>query len=230
MQATLLVLASNSPRRRELMGFGGWKFETRPAEVDESASPGESPREYVVRLAISKAQACTASLGQHPNPSPSAGWIILAADTIVVDGNTLLGKPGNADQAVRMLRRLRNRTHQVLTGIALLRPADGNLLTDLCVTQVPMRDYRDEEMHAYVASRDPFDKAGGYAIQHPGFHPVETFSGCYASVMGLPLCHLARTLAKFNVPTQADIPGACRTKLDYNCPIYATILGGGQVG
>jgi len=156
--------------------------------------------------------------------------IILAADTAVVDGKAILGKPKNTAEAVEMLQRLRGRTHQVYTGIAVMRLLDGNLVTDLCVTDVPMRAYGEEEINAYVATGDPLDKAGAYAIQHPQFHPVETMSGCYASVMGLPLCHLTRTLCQLDIAPRTDISAECQSSLNYTCPISAAVLRGEQVG
>jgi septum formation protein len=217
-----LVLASNSPRRWELLALGGWTFSTRPAEVDESQLPGEGARAYVLRLAAGKARTIALT-------TPREGFI-LAADTAVVAGETILGKPGNTAEALEMLRMLRNRTHQVYTGLAVLRMSDGNLGMDLCVTQVPMRNYSDDEMEAYVASGDPLDKAGAYGIQHPKFHPVEGMSGCYASVMGLPLCHLTRTLRAIGIPPLTDISAACQSWLKYACPISAAVLRGEKVG
>jgi predicted house-cleaning NTP pyrophosphatase (Maf/HAM1 superfamily) len=119
-----------------------------------------------------------------------------------------------------MLRRLRGRTHQVLTALAVLRPLDGLLSADLCSTDVRMRDYTDEEIDAYVASGDPLDKAGAYAIQHPGFHPVASICGCYPSVMGLPVCRVIRLVASFGVPPQADITRDCLVQLDAPCRVY----------
>jgi len=122
-----------------------------------------------------------------------------------------------------MLLSLRGRTHQVLTAIAV-HTAEGELLRDLSVDDVPMRAYSSAEMEAYVASGDPLDKAGAYAIQHPGFHPAENFSGCYASVMGLPLCHLVRTLARKGLTPPVDVPAACQADLGYACPVFAAVL------
>ena len=218
----LLVLASNSPRRRELLALGGWMFHIRPADVDESRFPGEAPAAYVLRLAEAKARACAASA--------HAGLILVGADTAVVDGEAVLGKPQDMAEAVEMLRRLRGRTHQVHTGIAVLRLADGKLVTDLCVTDVPMRAYRDDEIGTYVATGDPLDKAGAYAIQHPAFHPVESLAGCYASVMGLPLCHLARSLRQLDIAPRTDISAECQSALKYACPISAAVLRGEMVG
>ncbi len=218
----LLVLASNSPRRRELLALGGWTFETRPTDVDESQRPGEAPAAYVLRLADSKAHACA--------NSAHTGEIFLAADTAVVDGQVILGKPKDPNEALAMLRSLRGHSHQVLTGLAVLRPADGSLVTDLCITEVPMREYRDDEIEAYVASGDPLDKAGAYAIQHPGFHPVEGLSGCYASVMGLPLCHLTRSLRKLGLTPITDVAAQCQSTLSYACPIFSAVLRGEMLG
>src|SRR5450756_1770161 len=230
MRKPLLVLASNSPRRRELLALGGWEFNTSFAEVDESQHPGEAPGTYVLRLAENKARTCAASPTNIGTMSAGEDLIILAADTAVVDGEAILGKPKDMAEAVEMLRQLRGRTHQVYTGIAIIRMSDGNLGTDLCVTAVPMRAYSDEEIDAYVATGDPLDKAGAYAIQHPKFHPVETMSGCYASVMGLPLCHLTRTLLQLDITPRTDISAECQSCLDYACPISVAVLRGEQVG
>ncbi|MFA5874457.1 MAG: Maf family protein [Anaerolineales bacterium] len=224
MGQPLLVLASNSPRRRELLALGGWIFNTRPTEVDESQRPGEAPGTYVLRLAESKARTCPQGTFAHEDLT------ILAADTAVVDGKAILGKPKDMAEAVEMLRRLRSRTHQVYTGIAVRRLSDGNLGTDLCVTDVPMRAYSEEEIDAYVATGDPLDKAGAYAIQHPKFHPVEMMSGCYASVMGLPLCHLTRTLRQLDIAPKTNISAECQSSLNYTCLISAAVLRGEQVG
>jgi nucleoside triphosphate pyrophosphatase len=213
-----LVLASNSPRRKHLLGLGGWTFTVLPAEVDESPLPGEAASVYVLRLAQDKARY-VASMS-----SPEA--TVIASDTTVVDNGDILGKPASSRQAEVMLRRLRGHRHQVYTGLAALRVVDGTLLTDCCVTDVPMRNYSDEEMLAYIASGDPLDKAGAYAIQHPGFKPVTSLNGCYANVVGLPLCHLMRTLDKLDVHPDANIPVACQASLQYSCPIYHRILAG----
>jgi septum formation protein len=218
----LLVLASTSPRRRELLGLGSWAFQIRPADVDESQRPAEAPAAYVLRLAESKARACASAA--------EAGQVILAADTCVVSGAAILGKPADAAAAVTMLRSLRGQTHQVYTGLALLRLSDGNLVTDLCVTDVPMRAYSDQEIDAYVATGNPLDKAGAYGIQNPAFHPVERLHGCQASVMGLPLCHLVRSLRKLDIVPASDIPAACQSALNYACPISPAVLGGEMVG
>ena len=186
-----------------------------PADVDEATIPGESPTDYVLRLAESKARAVSEPSGNDT--------LIISADTTVVDGDDILGKPRDAEDAGQMLRRLRGRTHQVYTGVAVHRPA-VILLTDLGATDVPMREYTDEEMQTYIASGDPLDKAGAYAIQHAGFDPVDGLQGCYANVVGLPLCHLTRTLKKAGYEPDVNVPEKCQTSLGYQCPVYNIIL------
>ena len=210
-----LILASNSPRRRELISLFGWPFTVIPADIDESRKADESPVNYVRRLACEKAQAIAAR----------ETGLVIAADTIVADGNELLGKPVDEDDARRMLGQLRGRTHQVYTGIAVINTETGESVDDVCRTDVPMRQYSDEEIEQYIATRDPMDKAGAYAIQHPGFHPVEGLAGCYASVMGLPLCHLMVGLRKLGFQPVADLPARCQAWLAYDCPVFSSILG-----
>ena len=223
----LLILASNSPRRRQLLGLAGWRFKVSIADIDESQYPNESPNDYVLRLAETKARAVRADADQ----------IILAADTAVVDGMDILGKPKDNADASAMLKQLRGHTHQVYTGIALLRlsdkrstpqrgSVDGLLLKDLCVTDVPMRDFSDEEILAYVQTGDPLDKAGAYAIQHPQFRPVASLSGCYASVMGLPMCHVILLMRKMDIQPKTDFFLSCETLLEYQCPVSSAILSG----
>ena len=123
-----------------------------------------------------------------------------------------------------MLRRLRGRTHQVYTAITLIDLRTDRSITDLACSNVPMRNYTDEEIEAYIASGDPFDKAGAYAIQHNGFRPVENFSQCYANVMGLPLCHVTRSLRKSGVDVTNDVPVLCQAHICYECPVFESIL------
>jgi len=215
-KAPILILASNSPRRRELLALGGWAFHLDVADINEDVRPGEEPAVYVERLAREKAQAVL--------PRCRPGQVILGADTTVVLDGEILGKPADIAEARTMLIRLRGRSHQVYTGIAALRTADQALLSNVCLTQVPMRAYSDAEMDAYIASGDPLDKAGAYGIQHPDFQPVVDMRGCYASVMGLPLCHLAALLRRLEIHPQADIAANCQARLNYACPIFRSIL------
>ncbi len=214
----ILLLASNSPRRRQLLALGNWKFNVIVSDVDESQFADEAPKEYVLRLAQAKALAVVGKA------QPEA--VIIGSDTAVVDGNSILGKPTDEADALRMLRQLRGHTHQVFTGVAAYRVSDKSMLTELCVTDVPMRNYSEDEIQAYVKTGDPLDKAGAYAIQHPGFQPVASMSGCYAGVMGLPMCHVLRALRKFDISQSADVPSACRSLLNYQCQVSSAVLRG----
>ncbi len=209
-----IILASNSPRRKELFSLFGWPFEVIPADINEDQLPGESPREYVARLAQSKAEAVALE---------NEG-LIIAADTIVVDGDHLLGKPQNESEARQMLKQLQGRTHQVYTGIAIINTNTGQTFDDISRTDVHMREYTDQEIDAYIATGDPMDKAGAYAIQHPGFHPVKGLTGCYASVMGLPLCHLVVGLRQFGLEIPEDLPDRCQALLNFDCQALEEIL------
>jgi len=211
-----LILASNSPRRRQLLALTGIPFIVLVADVDESLLANENPAAYVLRLAEEKARAVPADAGQ----------IILAADTTVVNGSDILGKPKDEAEAAVMLKRLRGHSHHFYTGIALFRRSDGVLLTDLCVTDVPMRDYSDGEIQDYVATGDPLDKAGAYAIQHPGFHPVARMDGCFASVMGLPVCHVILQMRKMDLQPDTGFFAGCEALLEYKCPVSDAILNG----
>jgi MAF protein len=162
----------------------------------------------------------------------SAGFkeLVLAADTTVTDGTEILGKPVDADDAARILKQLRGRVHYVHTAVVLFSPAAGRIEQELCSTRVRMRRYTDDELEAYVASGDPLDKAGAYAIQNGSFRPVEQFKGCYASVMGLPLCHVERVLRRMGHGERRNIPYVCQKKLSYICPIFQRVLDGEDIG
>jgi MAF protein len=216
LSVTKLLLASNSPRRRELLSLTGWDFRVLPADIDETQRPEEDPCDYAMRMAIEKARAAA--------PHAAEDEIVVAADTVVVDGGAILGKPATPEEAARTLRILRGHVHQVYTALAALRPVDQVMVTDLCETEVRMRAYTDAEIEDYVSSGDPMDKAGAYGIQHRDFNPVENVAGCYASVMGLPLCHLARTLRRLGQPPRTDVPATCQAALSYDCPVFENIF------
>jgi septum formation protein len=213
-----IILASNSPRRKELLSLFGYEFTVQPADVDETPHEGEYPGDYVSRLA--EAKAC------ETGESILKDTLVIAADTTVADGRMLLGKPEDEKESRQMLEQLRNRTHQVYTGMAILDKNSNKVYSELSCTDVPMRDYTDIEIDEYIASGDPFDKAGGYAIQHPEFRPVKELSGCYANVMGLPLCHLSRTMIQMGIVTENDTPVLCQQTLDYDCDVYERVLKG----
>ena len=219
-----LLLASSSPRRRELLSLFEIPFEVRPAHIDETPRLNEPPKEYVQRLAREKAESLIINLQSRETIKDQRLMIVIAADTTVTIDNEIIGKPGNAAEAVEMLKKLRGKTHQVCTTITVSNLDTSESIHELCSSDVPMRNYSDEEIDAYVASGDPLDKAGGYAIQHEGFHPVENFSHCFASVMGLPLCHLTRALRKFKVELNVDVPLMCQKFTNYQCPVYEKIL------
>jgi len=204
------------------MALGDWVVSSCAPEVDESRLAGEAPADYVLRLAEAKARTAVGDAAD--------GAVVIAADTAVVDGESVLGKPVDAADAARMLRLLRGRVHQVYTGIAAMTAATHQCWTDVCVTDVPMRNYSDAEIEAYVASGDALDKAGAYGIQHAGFHPAERLAGCFASVMGMPLCHLLRLLDRMQLPSQHALPERCQSHLKYSCPVSSAILRGEPVG
>jgi len=223
----VLLLASASPRRRELLALLGLPFEVTVADVDEDPLADESPATLVARL--SQAKACAACSSTRCTPTGLTGvptGIVIACDTVVALNGELLGKPRDATEAIAMLRRLGGRFHDVYSAVTLLEPATSRALTDVARTQVAMRAYSDDEIAAYIASGDPLDKAGAYAIQHAGFHPVAENQGCYANVVGLPLCHLTRGLRTWKIEPLRHVPTACQAHTGRECKVYAGILNG----
>jgi septum formation protein len=185
------ILASGSPRRRELLASLGIAFTVIKSEIDETQRDGEAPLDYARRLSIEKARTVAAKIDAGDAVIVAADTVvILAADTMGVLDGEILGKPTDADDARRMLRQMRGRTHIVCTALTLLRRTPGaadQQDTRLTQTEVLMRDYSDAEIDAYISTGDPFDKAGGYAIQHAGFRPVARIDGSYTNVVGLPV-------------------------------------------
>ena len=210
-----ILLASNSPRRKELLGWTGLVFSVHAEDIDETVLEGESPCTYVSRLALQKAQAAA---------KRTPGKLILAADTTVADGDEILGKPVDREDAKRMLLQLRGHVHWVHTALTLIDAEKSESISELCTTPVEMREYTNAELERYLDTNDPLDKAGAYAIQHSEFHPVIHMSGCYASVIGLPLCHLVRGLRKLGADDLSAIPTACQKNLRYDCPVTRQIL------
>ena len=215
-----LILASASPRRRQLLALAGWPFSVATADIDETPLNNEAPRDFVRRLSQAKARAVASRLSVHDERP-----VVVACDTTVVLDDRLLNKPADAAEARSMLTALRARIHEVLTGLAILDTATEALHSEVVVSRVPMRAFTDTEMEAYIASGDPLDKAGAYAIQHPGFQPVDraAFADCFANVMGLPLCHLLRRLRGFGFDAPA-LPQACQAFIPYECPIFKELL------
>jgi len=176
-----LVLASGSPRRRARLRDAGLDFEVISPDVDETPRAGEPPEALAIRLAGEKALAVARGLG------PTPGRWVLGADTIVVVGEEALGKPDDAAHAVRLLERLVGRAHVVITGVALASSADLALRTVAVRSTVHMRDASREEIEAYVATGEPLDKAGAYAVQGEGRRFVTKVEGSETNVIGLPL-------------------------------------------
>jgi septum formation protein len=205
----MLVLASASPRRQELLREAGISFTVQPADVDETPQVGESPRECAERLAREKALAVAKT---HPQE------YVLGADTVVALDDIILGKPVDADDAARMLRLLSGRTHQVITGVCLVRPAargkkprtssaskktggrsseeKRNINVASETTLVTMLDLSDDEIGDYVATREPMDKAGAYAIQGMAARWIPRIEGDYSNVVGLPIKRVCELLGE----------------------------------
>lgn len=211
----MIILASNSPRRKQLFALAGWNFISMPADIDEQPLPAEDPGDYVLRLAESKAETVLA----NPTAPLHQFDLILAADTTVVVDNEILGKPVDPFDAERMLLRLRQRTHQVFTGAAIRAVHTQALHLLLIRTDVHMRNYTAAEIAAYIASGDPLDKAGAYAIQHRGFHPVAHVDGCWGNVVGLPLCQLNRLLAELGHQPDRAAQLTCPGPAQDPCPL-----------
>jgi septum formation protein len=188
-----LVLASQSPRRRELLGQLGLALEVRPAHADESVRPGEHPREYVLRVARDKARAVP-------------GDVVLAADTAVVLGDEVLGKPADAADARRMLRALSGTTHEVLTSVVVRRTAIRLELDVVVATKVRFAPLGEAEVDWYVATGEPLDKAGAYAIQGAGGAFVLGVEGSVSNVVGLPLAETAALLRRAGLALPWEAP------------------------
>ena len=177
-----LILASASPRRQELLKLFGVPFTVRVADIDETMDPAKTPFDEVARVSHAKALAV----------SRESGDVVIAADTIVVCGGRVLGKPRDAEDATAMLRLLSGRDHQVMTGCTVLR--DDTAVTFTEVTDLHFRELSDREIARYVASGEPMDKAGSYGIQGGAARFCTHMVGDYYNVMGLPVCRLGETL------------------------------------
>jgi septum formation protein len=185
-----IILASKSPRRRYLLKQAGLSFTVIPSGFDETSVPIISPENYVKILAECKALEISE---KHPE-----SWVI-GADTIVVINNEILGKPKSRDEAGIMLRQLRGQVHQVFTGYAILCKAKGKKISETVKTDVLFKELSDEEVEWYIHTKEPFDKAGAYAIQGLGTFLVKRINGSYTNVVGLPVCEVLEFLLKEGV-------------------------------
>lgn len=189
MDSVKMVLASGSPRRLELLAALGLECEVSPVDIDEVPLAGESPVDCARRLAADKAAAAVRHHG--------TGVLVLAADTVVALGEEMFGKPADAADAARMLRRLSGRTHEVHTAVAASR--NGEVWCRLSTSEVTFRDLRDAEIEAYVATAEPLDKAGGYGIQGLAAVFVSRLCGSHSGVVGLPLSETAELLHQHGI-------------------------------
>lgn len=188
-----LILASASPRRRELLAQAGFTFEVHPAHVNEDPRPGEDPIGYVVRLAREKAESVFAEIS---SVGPASSQVVLGADTTVTLDGQILAKPADAADAARMLRMLSGRTHRVVTGVAVATASHTEVAAE--VTGVQFLTLSDEEIAAYIATGEPMDKAGAYGIQGYAAKWIPRVQGCYFNVVGLPLALVATMLEASN--------------------------------
>ncbi len=188
-----LILASASPRRRALLGELGLAFDVVPSAVAESLPPGVPADELVARLALAKARDVA---GRIPGGEPA---LVLGADTLVVFEGRPLGKPASAGEARAMLEALRGRVHEVLTAVALVERPAGREATATVTSRVEMRPFSGAELDGYLATAEPYDKAGAYAVQGEGARLVARVEGCYTNVVGLPVTTTVRLLRSFGV-------------------------------
>lgn len=191
--AEQIVLASASPRRRELLTQIGLKFQVVPSRAEELVLPGETPEEHVIRLSIDKASDVAAQ------KEVEGRWFI-GSDTIVLCDGQILGKPADERHAAQMLRMLSGQEHRVLSGYAILDRQTGEQRAEAVSTKVRFRELTDAEIARYIASGEPADKAGAYAIQGLGVCFVAEIEGSYTNVVGLPLCRLTLALKQLGVP------------------------------
>lgn len=199
----MIVLASASPRRKELLSLLVPSFQVRPADIDETPMAAEAPADYVLRMARQKAQACAQQYRQqHPEQTRA---VLIASDTAVVVDGEILGKPNDFDDAKRMLRKLSGQQHQVMTSLCLSDlQLDQQVLQNI-VTEVTFREISDLEIAMYWRSGEPQDKAGAYAIQGLGALFVSHMSGSYSAVVGLPLYETAQLLNQFGIQPLEEI-------------------------
>jgi MAF protein len=205
-----LILASASPRRKDLLSMIGYPFEILESGVLEHEPPGMTPRQFAEHLASLKAASVAREQTQE-------GRIILGADTVIDFDGRILGKPKDPSDAVQMLKELGARNHQVVTAVCLLTTGGANSSLFSVATNVRMRAYSDKEIGIYVDSGEPMDKAGAYAVQGLGGNLVASVHGCYNNVVGLPVCEVVSHLISFGLPLDSE-RAYCRLASGERCP------------
>ena len=211
-----IVLASGSQRRREIIGALDATVEIVPSAIEERpASPDEQAEDYVASIAADKALVVALNLRSDA--------LVVGADTSVVLDERILGKPEDEAEALEMLTALRGRPHRVVTGVTVAR--DGMAASSVTSSEVAMREYSDDEMQAFIESGEPFDKAGGYAIQDGGFAPVSALTGCYLNVVGFPLCEVMRLMTEVG----ANVGLKQEWRAPERCPSECPVRVGGKV-
>lgn len=218
MENVKIILASASPRRQQMLSWILPEFESIPADIDETPLLGELPVPYCQRMAVGKTLHCAEN-------EPDADYVI-GSDTTVYINHQILGKPKNEEHAREMLQLLNGKEHLVCTAVALACRIGGKLrvLHTVSETVVRFRDMSRDDILDYVASGDPMGKAGAYAIQNREYHPVESIRGCYAGVMGLPLCHVSFLFHQFGYDTFPQIRSACTAGTKYPCTTIPSVI------
>ncbi len=210
-----LILASGSPRRRQLIRLFGRPVVFCTADVDELSITTPDPAQNAIDTALLKA---TAVAPDYPDS------IVVGADTNVAFGDLILGKPHDEDHAFDTLSMLRGRQHHVHTGLAVINTTTGQTETAVCTTVVQMRPYSDAEIGAYIATGDPMDKAGAYGIQHPVHQLVADLAGCYVNVVGLPVCALTAALAAVGLQIERDLETVCADHHHFAADIFGRMM------
>ena len=208
-----IVLASGSPRRRELLADLGLAFRVIPSDADETVIPGETAQEMVQRLSLKKAQAVAGILAKQGDYA-----VVIGADSTVVLDGRIVGKPEDPDDARRMLTELSGTYHQVTTGVTVVDVASGRSITDCLTGDIAMRELSPAEIEASVATGTPMDKAGAYAIQDDDLKPGKLVEGCFTNVVGLPLCRLLEMLDELGCPRPPAWAAPAQSRCRTGCP------------
>lgn len=218
MENAKIILASASPRRQKMLSWIIPEFECQPADIDETPIPGEFPIPYCQRMALGKALHCASSAPEN--------CFVIGSDTTVSINKQILGKPVDEENAIEMLRLLNGKEHIVYTAVAIANRKDRKItvLQSISETSVRFRDMSLDEIRDYAASGDPLGKAGAYAIQNHEYHPVESIRGCYAAVVGLPLCHVGTILHRCGYDTFPQIRSACSAGTKVPCSTFPPVI------